>query len=268
LDFELALLRGDEAAAGRDLDGAVGKQEEPDLYEFLGDDLCRRGKIREARQAFTHGVEAAHARNQDEYRGVVLARKAVCEIDAGFTAEAQQDINAALAVTKNRAVQTGVAYVFARLGNDREVKKYIGELDKEFASDTLLHGIDIPRARGALSLYHGDPAQALRDVEPGAAYELSPYAAEVMAVHAEAYLRSHDGTHAAEEYKKILSHRGVNTPTVLYTLAHLGLARAYGLENKSAEERNEYQLFFADWKDADPDIPLLKQAKAEYAKLQ
>jgi eukaryotic-like serine/threonine-protein kinase len=268
LDFELALLRGDEAAAGRDLDGAVGKQEEPDLYEFLGDDLCRRGKIREARQAFTHGVEAAHARNQDEYRGVVLPRKAVCEIDAGFTAEAQQDINAALAVTKNRAVQTGVAYVFARLGNDREVKKYIGELDKEFASDTLLHGIDIPRARGALSLYHGDPAQALRDVEPGAAYELSPYAAEVMAVHAEAYLRSHDGTHAAEEYKKILSHRGVNTPTVLYTLAHLGLARAYGLENKSAEERNEYQLFFADWKDADPDIPLLKQAKAEYAKLQ
>jgi len=60
----------------------------------------------------------------------------------------------------------------------------------------------------------------------------------------------------------------VNTPTVLYTLAHLGLARAYGIENKSAEERNEYQLFFTDWKDADPDIPVLKQAKAEYAKLQ
>jgi hypothetical protein len=89
-----------------------------------------------------------------------------------------------------------------------------------------------------------------------------------MTVHAQAYLDLHDGPHAAEEYRKILNHRGLTTTPVLYTLAHLGLARAYGLEHRNAEEKNEYQLFFSDWKDADPDIPLLKQAMAEYAKLQ
>jgi tetratricopeptide (TPR) repeat protein len=268
LDFQLALLRGDEANAKRDLDRAQEKLEEANLYELYGEDLCRRGKIREAQQAFTHGANAAHAHQQDEFRGVILAREAVCEVDIGLAAKARNDMDEFLAGTRNRGVETGAAYVYARLGDDRQVKKFVGELDKELPSDTLLHGIDIPRARGALSLYHHDPVQALRDVEPGAAYELSPFGGHVMTVHAQAYLELHDGPHAAEEYRKILSHRSLTTTPLLFALAHLGLARAYGIENKNAEEKNEYQLFFSDWKDADPDIPVLKQAKAEYAKLQ
>ncbi|HXM14940.1 MAG TPA: protein kinase [Candidatus Eremiobacteraceae bacterium] len=267
-DFQLALLRGDDANAKRDITRAEGKLEEPNLYELLGEDLCRQGRIREARQAFTHGADAAHTQHLEEFRGVILAREAVCEVDSGFATKAQQDMSAVLSGTRNRGVKTGAAYVFGRLGDDRQVKKFVGELDKELPSDTLLHGVDIPRARGALSLYHHDPVQALRDVEPGAAYELSPFGGPVMAVHAQAYLDLRDGPHAAEEYRKILSHRGLTTTPVLYTLAHLGLARAYGIENKHAEEKNEYQLFFSDWKDADPDIPVLKQAKVEYAKLK
>jgi hypothetical protein len=88
-----------------------------------------------------------------------------------------------------------------------------------------------------------------------------------MAVHAEAYLQLHDGPHAVEMYRKILDHRGVNTTSVLYSLAYLGLARAYGLENETAQEKKAYEEFFSTWKDADADIPVLKQARAEYAKL-
>ena len=268
LDLQLALLRGDEAAAKRDLDRYEGKLEVAELYEWYGEDLCRRGKIREAQQAFTQGANAARSRQPDEFRGVILAREAVCEVEVGFAAKARNDMSELLAGTRNRGVETGAAYVFARLGDDREVKKFIGDLDKELPSDTLLHGIDIPRARGALSLYHHDPMQALREVEPGAKYELSPFGGPVMTVRAQAYLDLHDGPHAAEEYRKILSHPSLTTTPVLYTLAHLGLARAYGLENRNAEERNEYQLFFLDWKDADPDIPVLRQAMGEYAKLR
>ncbi len=229
--------------------------------------MCRQGKLRQARQAFTHGVDAAHTQHLDEFGGVILAREAVCEVDVGWAAQAQQDINAALSVTKNRGVQTGAGYVFGRLGDERQVKKYVGELDKELPSDTLLHGVDIPRARGSLSLYHNDPQQALRDVEPGAQYELSPFAVPVMSLHAEAFLRLRDGAHAAEEFRKILNHRGATSPTVLYSLAHLGLARAYALEGDAAQEKKAYEDFFVDWKDADPDLPVLKQAKMEYAKL-
>jgi predicted Zn-dependent protease len=170
-------------------------------------------------------------------------------------------------VTEDRGAKTGAAYVLARLGEDRRVKKIIDELDKELPTDTLIHGIDIPRARAALSLYHNDPQQALRDVEPGAAYELSPFAVPVMAAHAEAYLHRRDGANAEEEYKKILNHRGVNTTTVLYPLAYLGLARAYAIENDAAQEKAAYEDFLSAWKDADPDIPVLNQAKGEYAKL-
>jgi eukaryotic-like serine/threonine-protein kinase len=267
-DFQLALLRGDEANSKRDLDRAEGQLEESNLYELLGEDLCRQGKIREARRAFAHGVDAAHSQHMDEYGGVILAREAVCEVDVGLAKQAQQDMNLALSGTKGRGVQTGAAYLYGRLGDERQMKKYLGDLDKELPSDTLLHGIDIPRARGALSLSHNDPAQALRDVEPGASYELSPFAVPVMAVHAEAYLQLRDGVDAVKEYEKIVNHRGVCTTTVLYSLAHLGLARAYGIENDTTLEKRAYQDFFSDWKDADADIPVLKQAKAEYAKLQ
>ena len=160
-----------------------------------------------------------------------------------------------LAGTRNRGVETGAAYVFARLGDDRQVKKFVGDLDRELPSDTLLHGIDIPRARGALSLYRHDPMQALRDVEPGAKYELSPFGGPVMAVRAQAYLDLHDGPHAAEEYRKILSHRGLTTTPVLYTLAHLGLARAYGLENRNAKRRTSINCFFQTGKTLIPIFP-------------
>jgi eukaryotic-like serine/threonine-protein kinase len=267
LDFQLALLRGDEENAKRRLENAAGKFEEANLYELLGGDLCRQGKMRQARQAFAHGLDAAHTQHMNEYRATILDNEAACEVDIGFAAQAQHDVDVALAVTEDRGAKTGAAYVLARLGEDRRVKKIIDELDKELPTDTLIHGIDIPRARAALSLYHNDPQQALRDVEPGAAYELSPFAVPVMAAHAEAYLHRRDGANAEEEYKKILNHRGVNTTTVLYPLAYLGLARAYAIENDAAQEKAAYEDFLSAWKDADPDIPVLNQAKGEYAKL-
>jgi hypothetical protein len=89
-----------------------------------------------------------------------------------------------------------------------------------------------------------------------------------MHVRGAAYLKAHDGTKALGEYQKILDHPGIDEVNPLLTLARLGAARAYALQGDSAKARTAYQDFFARWKDADPDIPVLKQAQAEYAKLQ
>lgn len=191
--------------------------------------------MRQARQAFAHALDSARMRGMKEYRASILESEAACEVDIGFITQAREDVHAALAESEDRNAKTGAVYVLGRLGEDGEVKQILDELEKELPSDTLIHGIDIPGARAALSLHHNDPQQALRDVEPGAAYELSPYAVPVMAMHAEAYLDLHDGAHAAVEYEKVLTHRGTNITTVLYILAHLGLARAYGLQHDTAQ---------------------------------
>ena len=89
-----------------------------------------------------------------------------------------------------------------------------------------------------------------------------------MYVRGEAYLRLHNGAKAATEYQKILNHRGVAPTSPLHSLARLGLGRAYALQGDAAKAKAAYQDFFATWKDADPDVPILKEAKAEYGKLQ
>ena len=257
-----------ENAIKRQLEHAAGRYEEPELYLMRAEDLCMRGKIREARQSYTRALDSARLQNMKEYRANIFESEAGCEVDVGFVPQARQAINAALAESKDRNGKTGAAYVLARLGDDARTNQILDDLDKALPADTLIHGIDIPRARAALSLNHNQPQQALRDVEPGAAYELSPFAVPVMSAHAEALLRLHDGVNAAAEYQKILDHRGVNTTIVLYPLAHLGLARAYVLQRDTAKAKLAYQDFFAAWKDADTDVPVLKQAKEENAKLQ
>lgn len=267
-NFQLALLRGDEEYANRELLQSAGAVEEPNVYELRGEDLCRQGKMRQAREAFSHALDSAHMQGMKEYRANILDSEAACEVDIGFVAQARRDVDAALAESEDRNAKTGAAYVLARLGEDGRTKKILDELDKEFSADTLIHGIDVPRARAALSLHHNAPQQTLLDVAAGAAYELSPFAVPVMNAHAEAYLEIHDGAKAAVEYRKIVDHRGVNTTSVLYSLAHLGLARAYALEGNPAKARAAYQDFLTLWKDADPDIPILRAARAEYAKLE
>ena len=123
-----------------------------------------------------------------------------------------------------------------------------------------------------IDLQRNQPAQAVSDLEPTVPYELgagprsSGYTPNY--VRGQAYLDAHDGAKAAVEYQKILDHRGVDPTNPQYSLAHLGLGRAYALQGDNAKAKAAYQDFFAIWKNADPDVPVLKTSKAEYAKLQ
>ena len=145
-------------------------------------------------------------------------------------------------------------------------------LAKRFPEDTIVHFNYLPALRAKLSTNGSNPQQAIDTLEVAVPYELGlpafwPNLYPVY-VRGEAYLAAHQGREAAIEFQKILDHRGIVLNEPIGALAHLQLGRAYGISGDIAKAKKAYQDFLTLWKDADPDIPVLKQAKAEYAKLQ
>ncbi|MGA3073411.1 MAG: hypothetical protein ABSG56_06945 [Bryobacteraceae bacterium] len=192
--------------------------------------------------------------NTDEHRYLGLARR-----------QAQDG----LALSHGRDMVATSAMVLGLAGDLVGARRLAGDLAKRFPADTLIQIEYLPMIQGCtgLGVSHGTPgaARAIEALKVATRYELG----QINAVYlrGEAYLAAGQGTPAAAEFRKILDHPGVVTNFVTGELAHLGLGRAYALAGDNAKARTAYQDFLALWKDADPDIPVLKQAKAEYARL-
>src|SRR5262249_49237349 len=142
---------------------------------------------------------------------------------------------------------------------------------KAHSMDSLVQGLFVPLVNALGSLQTGDVAEAIRALEPARRFERTIVPGEaphwIVYVRGRAYLQSHQPAKAAEEFQRILAFRGRYAESEIIPLARLQLARAFAAQNDAAKARTSYQDFLAAWKDADPDIPILKQAKAEYAKL-
>jgi predicted Zn-dependent protease len=167
-----------------------------------------------------------------------------------------------------------VALALARAGDTAGAENLADELDKTFPRDTLVQRQWLPTVRAGVALQRKDPNQAIELLKVASTIELGSITAGQMIflcpvyVRGEAYLMLHDGNRAAAEFQKFIDHRGLVANFPWGALARLGLARAYALQGDTAKARAAYQDFLTLWKDADPDIPILKEAKAEYAKLQ
>ncbi len=166
-------------------------------------------------------------------------------------------------------MQPGAALVLARAGQAPRAQAIAADLKKRFPLDTLINSLWVPTIEAAVELDRGNGARALQLLEITSPYERSSamYFFSVY-LRGEAYLKTGQGTHAATEFQKVLDNPGIVDNSIIGALAHLGVARASALDRNPAKARAAYQDFFALWKDADPDIPILKEAKAEYAKLQ
>jgi predicted Zn-dependent protease len=165
------------------------------------------------------------------------------------------------------------ALALARAGDTAGAEKLAAELDKTFPLDTLVQRYWLPTIRAAVALEHQDPDRAIELLKVASTIELSDLTGNLaifmcpVYVRGEAYLMLHDGHRAAAEFLKFIDHRGLVATFPWGALARLGMARAYALQGDTAKARTAYQGFLTLWKDADPDIPILKEAKAEYAKL-
>ncbi len=270
--YDLAFIRGDQAAQQREMDWATGKTDEPILFLLRARAECSLGKMQSAGAAYAQSVSAAQRLGYKEFSGVILGDQAWREAEVGNLTEARQKISESVAASQDPGTRTFAMDTLALTGDSARSQKMAEELVREESTDTLLNKVWVPVAQAYTDLQHNQPAQAVTRLEAAASYEFGsgPGSAgySVNFIRGEAYLRLKDGTKAAAEYQKILDHRGTDPLAVEYTLSHLGLGRAYALQGNTASAKSAYQDFFAVWKDADPDIPILKEAKAEYAKLQ
>ena len=165
------------------------------------------------------------------------------------------------------------ALTLARAGDTAGAEKLAAELDKTFPLDTRAQRYWLPTIRAAVALKRKEPKRAIellnsaRTVELGSPINLSIFLCPAY-LRGEAYLMLHDGNAAAAEFQKFVDHRGLVVNFPWGALARLGLARAYAMQGDTAKAKAAYLDFLTLWKQADPDVPILKQAKAEYAKLQ
>jgi len=163
--------------------------------------------------------------------------------------------------------------VLARVGDAPRVKKLLEELKNDYPANTVLNLYWLPTISAALEISQNHPEQAIVELEPTAPYELGLTQSYINYVYpayvrGQAYLQERKGIAAVAEFQKLIDHRGIVANFVTGSLAHLQIGRAYAVTGDTAKARAAYQEFFNLWKEADPDIPILKEAKAEYAKLQ
>ena len=161
------------------------------------------------------------------------------------------------------------ALALARAGDTAGAEKLAAQLDKDFPLDTLVQRYRLPTIRAAVALQRKDPNRAVELLQAASAIELGDYGYRLFPVYlrGEAYLMLHDGNRAAAEFQKFIDHHSLMGNFAWGAPARLRLGRAYALSGDKTKAKAAYQDFLTLWKDADPDIPILKQAKAEYAKL-
>jgi len=270
--YTMAFARGDKAGMQRALDLAKGPSVEPIMLVIAGMGQCSLGKIQSARQSFAQGITLAQNSGLKELAAGLRQTDSSCLAEVGYTALARQAAVEALAASNDRDTRIAGTYGLARVGDASGSQKLMDGLAKEFPTDTLLNSVWLLVTRASNQIKANQAAQAVSTLEAAIPYELGgpPNGAVYwpMYVRGEAYLSLHDGAKAAAEYQKILDHGGIAPSMPLYTLARLGLGRAYAAQGDKVKAKAAYQDFFAAWKDADPDVPILKEAKDEYAKLQ
>jgi tetratricopeptide (TPR) repeat protein len=244
------------------------------LLSFQSDTEAYYGHLSKARDFSRRAVDAAVRADSRETAAIWQINAAVREAEFGNVAAARQGVAAALALSPGRDVEMLSALALARSGETARAKTIVAELEKNYPSHTVLKVYWLPTIKAAVELDANNTAQSLVFLEAAAPYELGgPPQFQLGTLYpayirGQAYLAAHNGTAAAAEFQKFLDHRGIVINFPLGALAHLGLARAYALSGDTAKAKTAYNDFLTLWKDADPDIPILKQAKAEYAKLQ
>jgi eukaryotic-like serine/threonine-protein kinase len=234
------------------------------------------GKLANAREFSLQAANSAGHAGEKEMEAGCEAAAALREALYGNTVEARQHASSTLAKSNGRDVQFAAALALALVGDSVRAQALADDLENRFPDDTVVRFNYAPTLHGQLALNSShDGAKAIDALAVTSPYELgipgsSTFSANLYPVYirGEAFLAARQGTQAAAEFQKIVDWRGVVVNEPIGALAHLGLARSYALAGNSLKSRNAYDAFFTVWKDADPNIPILKQAKAEYARIQ
>ena len=273
--YQLAFVKGDTALMLRQAANALGKPGKEDLLlASEADTEAWYGRLKNARELTQRAVDSASHNDAKETAAIYNAAAALRELEVGKREQASVYVKAAMKLALNRAVRYMGALALARIGEIPRAEKLAADLERMYPLDTLVQAYWLPSIRAVVALQHKDPNRAIELLKLASATELSTdplTSVQVVLVpvyvRGEAYLMLHDGTRAAAEFQKFIDDRGLVGNFPWGALARLGLARAYATQSDKIKARTAYQDFLTLWKDADPSLPVLQQAKAEYAKL-
>ncbi len=271
--YSLAFLSGDAAGMERQVAWAAGRPgEEDQLLSNHADTQAYYGRLEQARDLARRAADSAVRADAKETGAQWIAFQALREAEMGNVAPARQDITRALALAPGRDVKVVAAVALARTGETSQSRSIFESLQKSEPSNTYLKVYWFPVIEASIDMAEHAPDRAVIALEPSQPYELGapppgismypPY------IRGLAFLAQKNGPAAAAEFQKFLDHPGVIQNFLLGSLAHLQLGRAYAISGNTAKAKAAYQDFLTLWKNADPGIPILTEAKAEYAKLQ
>ncbi|MGA8345291.1 MAG: protein kinase [Candidatus Sulfotelmatobacter sp.] len=273
--YWLAFLKSDSAQMAQLVSAAMGKPGAEDLLlAAQADTEGWHGRLKNAHQLTGQAMDSAQHNDAKETAAGYQAEAALREVESGNREEARAEANAALKLAPNRDVRAMATLALARAGDTARAEKLTTELDKTFPLDTLVQRYWLPTIRAGIALERKEPNRAIELLKVASTIEFSSATADLtiflcpVYLRGEAYLVLQDGNRATAEFQKFIDHRGVVVNFPWGALARLGIARAYAMQGDTAKAKAAYQDFLTLWKDADPDIPILKQAKTEYAKLQ
>jgi serine/threonine protein kinase/tetratricopeptide (TPR) repeat protein len=263
----IALAQGDLAIMEKE---EVLAKPQPDLefsaYFRHGDIAASHGEMRKAEGFYEQARQVGERLQFKSSEAFALNEQGWAQVLAGKRKEAVESVNKSLGLSDVYSAKLTVALTLAMAGENKKALELADEVTRSRPDDTWVQALYAPQVRAAVALNNGDASKALEVLKPALVYDkattLSLY------LRGLAYCKAGKGTEAAEEFQKILNLRNFAPADPLMSYAHLGLGRAYALSGDTAKSRTAYQDFFALWKEADPNLPVLKDAKAEYAQLK
>jgi len=267
--YQLAFVTGDADGMQRETRWAEGKPSEYLLLYEATAVAASRGQMQKAGELMQRSVAVTDRLGFKGTTAYTEALVAVMQAEVGDTAKAKQLAASSSASANGRSNMVPVAEALAMAGDANRAQAITDDLARRFPDDTLLDAVGIPCVRALIELNRKTPDKAIELMKAATPHEMGnsqfPFPVYVRGL---AYLEAHRAAEAAAEFQRIVDHRGIGPTATEHSLAKLGLGRAEVMAGDTAKAKAAYQDFFALWKDADPDLPILKEAKAEYEKLQ
>jgi serine/threonine protein kinase/tetratricopeptide (TPR) repeat protein len=269
---DLAYMRGDRATYEHELDLGKGTSTEPFLLLFNAAWQGSEGKVKAAHELWQRADQVSMNAGAKDLAAQFLAIEGYTNALFGYPADARQRLSQTLALSNDPDARTLAATAFAMIGDLQKSQAITAAVEHEFPENHFIQSLAIPQAKAAQQFEKNQLTEAISTLEIVRPHELGtgPRGGGVgpIFLRGQIYLKMRDGAKAAAEFQRILDHLGAAGFSPEYPLARLNLGRAYALQGDTAKARTAYQDFFAAWKDADPDVPILKTAKTEYENLK
>jgi tetratricopeptide (TPR) repeat protein len=266
--YQVAFIEGDAQAMRHHAASVAGRPEEYWMLVLQSFTEAYSGRLSKARELLRQASERTERQGLKESTARIAANEALIEAAFGNLRQGREKLAEAMARIRARNFSTiwAEALALALYGDLNGAEAYARDLAQRLPKDTLVNAVALPCLRGGMELRRGNPAKAIQALQAAAPYERAYQG--ITYVRGQAYLKAGAGREAAGEFQRMLDHRGAFANSPVFALAQLSLGQAWALTGDVVQSRRAYQDFLALWKDADPDVPLLMQAKAEYAKLK